>query len=988
MDRPRFAAVVALVILIAGALSMYLLPVTLYPALARPSISVSCTYPGANAVEVMNTVAGPLEEKVNGVEGMDRMTSSCYDSGAYSLTVNFAVEYDKDIALMKVQSKVQQALSLLPQEVKNTGVTVESGTTEELGVLTLRSPEGRLTCDQVADYVHGVVNPAILRVAGVGKSVVRYDRLAVRVWMIPERLAALGLNTEDVVTAIRAQNVQASLGSVGAYPSEDATARVVTLISKGRLSSPEEFGEIIVATDVKGGLVRLKDVATIGMGPHGYSYYAMYGETPAVYIMLYLLPGANPLEAMEDVKRELRSLEPFFPADLTWDMTYDTTEYMYRALEGGALATALAILILFIALWAALRSFRASLLATVSLIVPTSLTAVAMSVAGCQVNILTLYAFLASLAFASGLAGWSISKVRMGRLPGMEQIAAAAVMASAALPLALVDGVQGVLFRQFSVVFAVMALASAFSSILLVPVIAKRLRGTDGRDAPTACPNGGRLVEPSLPLRSTGGFLLALLLAALAGLVAYILSSRLPSEFVPDEDMGVLIVDCKTAEGTPMDVTGKVMRRICRKASAIGGVEKSVTLFGTSIINGSGENQAKMFLVLKDWGERGRGESSYEIARRVQKIADELPDAEIHTLRMPPVKGMGSQGGVSVLFQAIGDNDPVKFSHEVLRMRGELAKSPLAESVNGGFYTDTPKLRIEVDRAKCELMKVPMASIYTVLQHNLGSIYVNDVNLGTQVNRVTAMAGWSGRARPDDIRKLYVRSKTGAMVPIDTLVTYREELGPRACYRCDQYLYCTEQFIPKPGVSMSEAVEEVRRICREKLSPGFINDWAGFTYESLKSRGDEGLLFVLSLFLAYLVLVAYRESWRAAFRQLLPSVTAVFGAVLALTVAGVAFSVYSRYALVMLVAATTAMSLVADSSASFWRRSFLPLLAALTMLPLVFASGAGAAGSRSLGITLFGGYVAYAFLGGLLSVLLSWRREKPCQARCSNKEEK
>lgn len=956
--RPRLAAVVALVVLIAGALSLCLLPVTLYPALARPAISVSCTYPGANAVELMNTVAGPLEEKVNGVEGMDRMTSSCYDSGAYSLTVNFAVGYDKDIALMKVQSKVQQALSLLPQEVKNTGVTVESGTTEELGVLTLRSPGGRLTCDQVADYVHGVVNPAILRVAGVGKSVVRYDRLAVRVWMIPERLAALGLNTEDVVAAIRAQNVQASLGAVGAYPSEDATARVVTLISKGRLSSPEEFGEIIVATDANGGLVRLKDVATIGMGPHGYSYTAMFGEDPAVYIMLYLLPGANPLETMAEVKKELRSLEPFFPADLAWDMTYDTTEYMYRALEGGAWAVALAVLILFFALWAALRSFRASLLATVSLVVPASLAAVVLSASGCQVNLLVLYAFLASLAFAAGLAGWTISKVRKGRLPGMEQIAAAAVVAAAALPLALVDGVQGVLFRQFSVVFAAMAAASVFNSVLLVPVAAKRLLAAREAVSPHAVAGG----QPSAAAK-----ILALLLAALAGLVSYVLSLKLPSEFVPDEDMGVLIVDCKTAEGTPMDVTGEVMRRICRETGAIDGVEKSVTLFGTSIINGSGENQAKMFLTLKDWNKRGRGESSYEIARRVQKIADGVPDAEIHTLRMPPVKGMGTQGGVSVLFQAIGDSDPVKFSREVLRMRGELAKSPLAESVNGGFYTDTPKLRIEVDRAKCELMKVPMSSIYTVLQHNLGSIYVNDVNLGTQVNRVTAMSGWSGRARPDDIRKLYVRSKTGAMVPIDTLVTCREELGPRACYRCNQYLYCTEQFIPKPGVSMSEAVEEVRRICREKLSSGFINDWAGFTYESLKSRGDEGLLFALALLLVYLVLVAYRESWRKAFWSLLPSVAAVFGAILALTVSGVAFSVYSRYAVGMLVAATTAMSLVADSSTGFWKRSLLPLMAALTMLPLVFASGAGAAGSRSLGITFFGGYVAYAFLGRFLT---------------------
>ena len=969
MDRPRLAAVVALAVLLAGALSAYLIPVALYPTLARPAISVSCSYPGASAVELMNTVAGPLEEKINGVEGMDRMTSACYDSGAYSLTVNFEVGYDRDIALMKVQSKVQQAMSLLPQEVKNTGVTVESGTTEELGILTLRSPGGKLSPDQVADYVFGVVNPAILRVQGVGKSVVKDDKLAVRVWMLPERLAALGLNTEDVVAAIKAQNVQASLGSVGTRPSKDATARVVTLISKGRLSSPEEFGEIIVATDSKGGLVRLKDVARIGMGPQGYSYSALYEETPAVYVAIYLLPGANPLETMAAVKAELGKLEPFFPADLAWDMTYDTTEYMRKALRGVAVAIALAAIIVLVALWAALRSFVAAILSSLSALLPASVAVTALLAAGFQINLLTLYALLASIAFSAGLSAWTVATMRKGGLPGVEQVAAGALVAFAAIPLAFVDGVQGVLFRQFSVVFACMALASAFNALLLVPVIAKRL---------VAC--SGKWKEPRGTSRtrwrmSASAAVPALVISALAGLVACVLSGKMPKEFVPDEDMGVLYVDCKTAEGTPMEVTSEVMRRIYREARALGGIEKCATLLGESIINGEGENQSKMLLVLKDWSERGSGESLYDIVRRVQKIADDIPEAEVFALRMPPVKGMGSQGGVSVLFQSIGDNDPVKFSKEVLRMRGELAKSPLAEAVNGGFYTDTPHLRVAIDRTKCELMKVPMSSIYTALQHNLGSIYVNDVNLGTQVNRVTAMADWSGRARSEDIRRLYVRSKTGAMVPIDTLVKCSEELGPRSCYRCNQFLYCTEQFIPKPGVSTSEAVDEVRRICRGKLSPGFIYDWAGFTYESLKSRGDEGILFGLALLLAYLVLVAFMESWRAAFWQMLPSVAAVFGAILALTVADVAFSVFSRHALVMLVAITTAMSIVSGPSAGFSERMLLPLLAALAMLPLVFASGAGAAGSRSLGIAYFGGYVAYAFLGGWLALILRCGRK-------------
>jgi len=963
--RPRLAAVVALVATLVGAISVPFLPVALYPTLARPAISVSCSYPGASAAEVMNTVAGPIEEKVNGVEGMDRMTSSCYDSGAYSLTVNFEVGYDRDLALMKVQSKVQQAQSLLPQEVKNTGVTVESGTTEELGILTLRSPGGKLTHDQVADYVFGVVNPAILRVGGVGKSTVQDDKIAVRVWMKPERLAALGLNTEDVVAAIKAQNVQASLGTVGSRPSEDPSARVISLISKGRLSSPDEFGEIIVATDADGGLVRLKDVARIAKGPQGFSYSSLYEETPAVYISIYLLPGANPLEAMAEVKSELRKLEPYFPADLTWDMTYDTTEYMVRTLRGVATALAVALLTVFVAVLLVFRSLKAALLSTASALVATLVAASALLVAGMQANLLALYALLASVAFAAGTAAWSIAAVRRGRLPGVEQIAAGAAVAFAALPLAFGGGVQGVLFRQFSAVFAAMAVSSVFCSLLLVPVAAKRLFSVAEADAK----------RPDRPLLGAlPGFLVAMVLGAFCMVVSYVLAGRLPQEFVPDEDMGVLYVDCKTAEGTSMEVTSEVMKRVYREARALGGIEKCATLLGTSIINGSGENQAKMLLVLKDWSERGAGESSYEIGKRIQKIAADIPEAELFVLRIPPVKGMGSQGGVSVLFQSIGDNDPVKFSREVLRMRGELAKSSLAESVTGGFYTDTPHLRVVVDRAKCELMKVPMSSIYTALQHNLGSIYVNDVNLGTQVNRVTAMSEWSGRAKPDDIRGLYVRSKTGAMVPIDTLVTCREELGPRSCYRCDQYLYCTEQFIPKPGVSTSEAVAEVVRICREKLSPGFRNDWSGFTYESLKTSGGENWLVVLSVLFVYLVLVAYRESWRNAFRSFLPSVTAVLGALLALCVTGAALSVYSRYAIVMLLATTTAMSLLPVCGSGARARALLPLLAALTALPLAFATGAGAAGSRSLGIALCGGYLGYALFGGLLASLMRERR--------------
>ena len=944
-SRPRLASAIVLVAVVAGVLSARLLPVALYPTLARPAISVSCSYPGANAVEVMNTVAGPLEEKVNGVEGMDRMMSSCYDTGAYSLTVKFDVGYDVDVALMKVQSKVQQAMSLLPAEVKNTGVTVESGTTEELGILTLRSRDGALSLDEVSDYVFGVVNPAILRVGGVGKSTVKYDKNAVRVWMKPESLAARGLSTEDVVSAIKTQNVQASLGSVGARPSDGSVERVMTLVSKGRLSSPEEFGEIIVATDAAGGFVRLKDVADIGMGPQGFSRTALYGETPAVYVEIYLLPGANPLETMDEVVAELRKLEPFFPADMTWDMTYDTTEYMRRALFGAGVSAAVALVVVLLVLWAALRSAKGVLVVLLSMVVPVSLTVAVLLFAGFQLNLPVVYAFLASLALSAGMSAKVFRDFRAGTLPGMWCAACAAVVAFATVPLAIVDGVQGVIFRQFSVTMASMAVFSAFSVVVVVPSFAKVL-------GVCAVSKGQSPAASSLPPPpERAGWASAVLPAVflvLAGLAAYVLFGRLSREFVPDEDMGLLYVDCKTAEGTPMSVTDDVMRRIYDGVRGVPGVKKCATLLGDSIINGSGENQAKMLVVLDDWDERKQ--TIHEISQRIKTIADAVPEAEVFVLRTPPVKGMGSQGGVTVLFHSIGDNDPVKFSRSVLKMRGELGKSPLAEAVTGGFYTDSPHLRVTVDREKCELAKVPMSGVFSVLQHNLGSIYVNDVNFGTQVNRVTAMSEWSGRASPEDVKELYVRSRTGAMVPVDSLVSLSEELGPRACYRCDQFLYCTEQFIPKPGVSESEAIEEVRRICAEKMPHGLVNDWSGLTYEALKSRGDEGMLFLLAVFLSFLVALAYRESWRSAIRTTLPSVVAVFGAVLALYVSGVPLSVYSRYALIMLVPLTMAMGIA--------RWSFLPVLAALSVLPLAFACGPGSSGAHTIGVPLLGGFLA------------------------------
>ena len=963
--KPHFALAVVLFVLIAAAMSVRTVPVALYPSVARPAISVTCTYPGANAREVMNTVAGPLEEKVNGVEGMSRMTSTCSDTGSYSLTVNFNIGVDRDMALTKVQSKVQQALSLLPQEVKNTGVTVESGSTEELGLLTLRSANGGLTREQVVDYAYGVVNRAILRVPGVGSSTIKDNKVAMRIWLDTKKMAAHGISSEDVVSAIKSQNVQASLGSVGASPTDAPESKVISLISKGRLDSAEDFERIVVRTEAGGGLVRLGDIARIGKGLQGYTYSALYDETPAVFIRIIQLPGIDVRKTMKAIKSELAKLEPSFPADLTWDMTYDTTRYMDAVLRQTLMTFAFAFLMAMLAAGLYLRSVRAVALTALASLVPVAAAFATLAAVGYFVSLISLYAFIVAIGVSVVFLAVMVRRIQelIGEDKDPEFAAALAVarqapsfaaaafaIAAAMVPVAMVDGLQGVFYRQFSLVLGVTALAAALTSLVIVPTFAACvLRRESVR---TVAPGAG---HPQLlsPLVSA-----VVLLAC--GLAAWGIGANLPKEFIPAEDLGVVIVDCKTAEGTSMPITADIMRRIYRKVRGMGGVAKSVTLLGESIVSGNGENNAKTYLVLDDWAQRDR--SASEIVREIKATVAEIPDAAVYAISPPPMQGQGNQGGLTVLVQSMEDSDPVLFANEMQRFLAALKRSPLAASANCGTIADVPHLRVHVDREKCELMKVPMLSLYTALQHALGSVYVNDINLGTQVNRVTVMSDWQGRAAPDRVSELYVRSQTGSMVPVDTLVTFSEELGVRDCYRCNQYLYATAQFYPKEGVASSEAIAEVRRISSEVLPHGYIQDWSGLIYEQFQSRGDTGLLFGLAILAVYVVMMVLFGSGGLPFVRFLQAAAAVLGAVGLHALTDVPMSLYSQFAVLLLIVVCAAISLLTTPQDG-WMGGIFPAFAlAVAAIPLAFAFGAGSAGSRSLGVTLVGGFSFFALV--------------------------
>ena len=968
--RPYFAIAVVLLSVAVAAILFPSAPVSLYPNVARPAISVSCTYPGANAREVMNTVAGPIEEKVNGVEGMSRMSSSCSDTGAYALTVYFHVGVDRDMALTKVQSKVQQALSLLPQEVKNTGVTVESGSTEELGLLTLRSAGGKLMREQVVDYAYGVVNPAILRIPGVGSSTVKDNKVAMRVWLDANKMSSHGITSEEVVSAIKSQNVQASLGSVGTSPTEEPSCRVVSLISKGRLDTEKDFEKIVVRTEDRGGLVRLGDIARVSKGLQGYSYSALYDETPAVFIRIVKLPGVDVRKTMKLIKAELKKLEPSFPGDLVWDMTYDTTLYMDAALGSVVRSLALAFVLCMIVAALFLRSMRWTLLVAVSSAVPLAIAFSVLVAAGFFLSLVSLYAFVVAAGIAFAFSAFMASRIRALAGEGMDRCAAAVSAArryappvcAAALaialpmvPVAMVDGLQGVVYRQFSLVLAAAALASVLAAVVIVPAFAALF---SARAKLRASPSG----SPRQKLLSAGVVHIALVAC---GITAWGIGKELPNEFIPAEDIGEIIVDCKMAEGTSMPVTADVMRSIYRKVRDIDGIEKSTTLLGESIVSGYGENNAKMYLVLKDWAKRDK--SMFEIAKEIEKAVVDIPEAQVFTICPPPMPGQGNQGGLTVLVQSMEDADPVRFANEMQKYLAALARSPLADSANCGTVADVPHLRVHVDREKCELMQVPMLSLYTTLQYALGSVYVNDVNLGTQVNRVTVMSDWSARSSADRVGELYVRSKTGDMVPVSVLVTFSEELGVRDCYRCNQYLYATCQFLPKKGVASSEAIEEVRRISAENLPRGYVQDWSGLIYEQFQSRGDTGVLVGLAVFAVYLVLMVMTGSLVRPIVHLVPAAAATLGAVVLHLATGVPMSLYSQFSILLLVVICSALAMLTDSRDGMAGRVFLPLLIAFCFLPLALSFGAGSAGGRSMGVTLLGGFAFFALIRAIAS---------------------
>ena len=1024
--------VIAIVLTMAGVMAMLNLPISQYPQLTPPTISVSYSYPGANSKEVLNTVAMPIEDEVNGVDDMLYMSGTCGDDGSYSLNVSFEVESDRDMDMVKVQNRVAQAEAKLPSEVKQLGGRIRAQSTDMLGFIAIRSPNKTLSRLQISDYIYANIQPVLLRVDGVGEATVYGPKLSMRVWLDPARMAAQGMNAEEVMAAVQKQNIQASLGSVGAAPTGDHAAFTMSLLAKGRLMTPAEFDEIVIRRDANGGIVRLKDVARTEIGEQNYMFTGQLDGGNAVSIALQQKPGANAIATMKAIRAEMAKLEESFPDDMTWTIPYDATDYVSRCIDEIRLTLLITFGLVVLVCYIFLQDWRATLIPCITIPVSLCSTFILMAVLGYSINILTLFGLVLAIGVVVDDCIVVVERVQFlietrglnskeAAIQAMKDVTGAVIATTLVLlgifvPVGFMSGITGRIYQQFSVTLSAAVCFSTLCALTLAPALCSLVlhESRPYRHGPLAwfnwAVNAFKGVFVKLAKWLARRIFLALALLILTILLTVQMFRGTQTAFLPEEDQRVIFASMEMPEGSTRDRTRDVSLRAVETLLQVPEVHSVLTVTGFSMVGGRGENQCLVIIDLKDWSERkGQNQSAAALVQRLQKILAQIPEPSWKVFMPPAIPGLGMVNGITVNLQDKGTADPIRMDeikNKVLAELNDKSKHPDIMVAYSGYNAVTPHLRFNLDRSKAEMFKVPVGTVYSTLQNYLGSRYVNDVNLGTQVNRVTVQSAWEGRSTPEAVERLYVRGENGAMVQIGSLGTITRELGPRTVYTRDKFVTSLVTIQPMPGVASGKVMNDLKKVFKEILPADYGYEWADLSYQESKNEGKAAPLIALAILFGYLFLVAQYESWTIPLPVMLSIFVAVFGALVGLKWFGIwmtgkpyPMSIYAQLGLVLLVGLASKnailivefakekrekdnLSIVDAAGVAAGERLRALLMTALTTLlgtlPMMIATGAGAASRNHLGTTEFFGMlfsVAFGILlvPGLYALFQTWR---------------